>query len=109
MVYVDLDFEGLVAPWTLFGSHLTGFLMATKTVLWCFMGTILALDKCVELFFMLLSFTLGDDFTALLALVVLSHAANLVHAELTHLDGSLAVRANLGLLLGLNHFCHLIF
>ncbi len=92
----NFDFENLVTPLTLLWLHLTSFFVVAEGDSRCRVGTVLALNWLVSCGFVLLSIRLGHHVATLATLVVVAGAPDLMHAELTHFDGSLASRA---------HFC----
>ena len=105
MIYPDLYFKSLTAPRALFGPHLTRFFMSSELDSGGRKRTILASYGLVSRRFVLLPIRLGHHVATLAAFVVGTCATDLVHAELAHLDGSLARRAHLCLFLR-DSFCH---
>ena len=82
MVHELLDWEHLFAPWTLLWPHLASLFMSPEQLLSTLEPTVLTGLRLLALFIMLLAIALLHDLSALLALVALSDAAHLVHAEL---------------------------
>ena len=104
VVRVLLHSEHLVAEWTVLRLHVTPSFVVSKLNFACFKCTILTLDKGMGFRFVLLFLALGDDLAALTTLVVHPGASNLMHAELTDLNGPLTGATLLCLFLLLHHF-----